>query len=97
MKCNLFSDGARNERVEAAIKIQKMWRGYRVRNLNPKVATLKRDIQSSRHDEYIRILSKELNSAKAALQVERKLRLLQMEAIKALWKEVGLDLLHLER
>ncbi|KAF4530558.1 hypothetical protein B566_EDAN018651, partial [Ephemera danica] len=30
----------------------------------------------------------ELEATKAALETERKLRLLQMEAIKALWKEV---------
>lgn len=81
-------DVSNDKQVEAVIKIQKLWRGYHVRNLSPKIAVLKRDVQSKRHEDHIKKLSDELSSAKAALQVERKLRLLQMEAIKALWREV---------
>ncbi|XP_065348742.1 centrosomal protein of 97 kDa isoform X2 [Cloeon dipterum] len=76
------------KRAQAAVTIQKLWRGYRARNLCPKVVAVKKEIQASRQDDHVRMLSKELNSAKAALQVERRLRLLQMEAIKSLWKEV---------
>ncbi|XP_059488502.1 centrosomal protein of 97 kDa isoform X2 [Neocloeon triangulifer] len=79
---------AKAKQNKAATTIQKIWRGYRVRNLCSKVKSVKKEIQASRQDDHVRMLSKELNSAKAALQVERRLRLLQMEAIKSLWKEV---------
>jgi IQ calmodulin-binding motif len=82
-------DVCNDKHVEAVVKIQKVWRGYHVRNLSPEIAVLKRDVQSKRHEDHIKKLSDELSSAKAALQVERKLRLLQMEAIKALWREVS--------
>lgn len=86
---NKLDVSANDKHVEAVVKIQKVWRGYHVRNLSPKIAVLKRDVQSKRHEDHIKKLSDELSGAKAALQVERKLRLLQMEAIKALWREVG--------
>lgn len=38
---------------EAAIKIQKIWRGYRTRVLNPKVFSVYQQIQTLRTNQYI--------------------------------------------
>jgi len=37
----------------AAVCIQRMWRGYQTRNLNRRVMAAYRDIQASRTQEYI--------------------------------------------
>ena len=55
-----------------------------------RVNQLKEEVRGLRHDEHIKHLTKELASAKQALERERKLRVLQMDAIKVLWKEVQL-------
>ena len=47
-------------------------------------------VRNLRTDEHIKHLTKELATAKQALDRERKLRALQMDAIKVLWKEVQL-------
>ncbi|KAG8228016.1 hypothetical protein J437_LFUL003651 [Ladona fulva] len=82
---------------KAALKIQSLWRGYRYRK-ESKVdksdeapvdyQSLKEEIQSMRVEDHIRQLSSELEATRGELGKERKLRLQQMEAIKALWKEV---------
>ena len=51
---------------------------------------MKEDVRSLRTEEHVKHLTKELASAKQALERERKLRVLQMDAIKVLWKEVQL-------
>ena len=51
-------------------------------------------VRQLRHEQHIRHLSKELDVTKSALEQERKLRSLQMDAIKVLWKEVQLMDVH---
>lgn len=47
-------------------------------------------MRNLRTEEHVKHLTKELANAKQALERERKLRALQMDAIKVLWKEVQL-------
>ncbi|KAJ9599560.1 hypothetical protein L9F63_009958, partial [Diploptera punctata] len=72
----------------AAVCIQRMWRGYHTRNLNRRVLAAYHDISASRTQEYIQKLSSDMEATRAALESERKLQLLQMQAINALWKKV---------
>jgi hypothetical protein len=55
-----------------------------------RVNQLKDEVRNLRTEEHIKHLTKELSNAKLALERERKLRSLQMDAIKVLWKEVTL-------
>ena len=55
-----------------------------------RVHQLKEEVRHLRTDEHVKHLTKELANAKQALERERKLRALQMDAIKVLWKEVQL-------
>lgn len=81
---------AANDRAEkAAICIQKLWRGYYVRNKDRQVQEIYRTLQAQRADEYIKKLSDDMESTKAALESERKIQMLQMQAINALWKKVS--------
>ena len=61
----------------AATTLQKNWRKE-----TDKVTQLKEEVRGLRTDEHIKHLTKELQSAKQALERERKLRALQMDAIK---------------
>lgn len=72
----------------ASTVIQKTWKGHQTRNKDEKVQELKHEVRSMRTEEHVKYLTKELNQAKSALEQERKLRSLQMDAIKVLWKEV---------
>merc|ERR1719361_2972088 len=76
------------EPQKAATIIQTQWRGHATRNNDPKVVELKEEVRNLRTEQHIRHLTKELSAAKWALEQERKLRALQMDAIKGLWKEV---------
>lgn len=73
---------------QSATVIQKHWKGHQTRNKDEKVLELKQEIRGLRTDDHIKHLTKELQTAKQALEQERKLRALQMDAIKVLWKEV---------
>ncbi|XP_069676947.1 centrosomal protein of 97 kDa isoform X2 [Periplaneta americana] len=77
-----------NSSEHAAVCIQRMWRGYQTRNLNRRVMAAYHDIHASRTQEYIQKLSSDMEATRAALESERKLQLLQMQAINALWKKV---------
>lgn len=78
-----------DERVEkAAICIQKLWRGYYVRNKDRQIQEIYRTLQAQRADEYIKKLADDMESTKVALESERKIQMLQMQAINALWKKV---------
>ncbi len=72
----------------ASTTIQKHWRGHHTRQRDDRVHELKQEVRTLRSEEHIKHLTKELQSAKQALEQERKLRSLQMDAIKVLWKEV---------
>lgn len=73
---------------KAATCIQRMWRGYQTRNLNKSVQAIYRTLHDSRTHQYIQKLSSDMQATRAALESERKLQLLQMQAINALWKKV---------
>ncbi|KRT78760.1 hypothetical protein AMK59_7731 [Oryctes borbonicus] len=83
-------NGSIDDKTEkAAICIQKMWRGYYTRNCDKDVQQLYRSLQARRADEYIQKLANDMESTKAALESERKIQMLQMQAINALWKKVA--------
>ena len=84
------TNGSTTDSQVAATVIQTQWRGHATRNNDPKVIELKEEVRNLRTEQHIRHLTKELSAAKSALEQERKLRALQMDAIKVLWKEVQL-------
>lgn len=51
--------------VQAAVAIQKVWRGYQTRNLNPVVVRLKDNVRISRTEEHVQHLSRQLNGPAA--------------------------------
>ncbi|KAL4706415.1 hypothetical protein ACJJTC_010898 [Scirpophaga incertulas] len=73
----------------AAVTIQKMWRGYRSRNLNKDTLRILHAIQAARSRQHIQRLTCDMEATKAALESERKIQQLQMQAINALWKKVS--------
>ncbi|XP_050672883.1 centrosomal protein of 97 kDa [Leptidea sinapis] len=78
-----------NEETVAAITIQRMWRGYRSRNLNKDTIRILHAIQAARARQHIQRLTSDMEATKAALESERKIQQLQMQAINALWKKVS--------
>ena len=75
----------------AANTMQKSWRAHSAKERDAeRVHQLKEEVRHLRTDEHVKHLTKELANAKQALDRERKLRALQMDAIKVLWKEVQL-------
>ena len=75
----------------AANTMQKSWRAHSAKERDAeRVHQLKEEVRHLRTDEHVKHLTKELANAKQALERERKLRALQMDAIKVLWKEVQL-------
>ncbi|KAF6217030.1 hypothetical protein GE061_001383 [Apolygus lucorum] len=77
-----------SERERAAITIQKMWRGYHTRHLNPKVLHIYHHLHTRRTNEHIEKLSEEMRETRNALDSEHRLQILQMQAINALWRKV---------
>ncbi|XP_032522998.2 centrosomal protein of 97 kDa [Danaus plexippus] len=73
----------------AAVTIQKIWRGYRSRNLNKDTLRILHAIQAARARQHIQRLTCDMEATKAALESERKIQQLQMQAINALWKKVS--------
>nr|XP_034836370.1 centrosomal protein of 97 kDa [Maniola hyperantus] len=73
----------------AAVTIQKMWRGYRSRNLNKDTLRILHAIQAARARQHVQRLTCDMEATKAALESERKIQQLQMQAINALWKKVS--------
>ncbi|KAL3266754.1 hypothetical protein HHI36_010914 [Cryptolaemus montrouzieri] len=74
---------------QAAVCIQKIWRGYHTRNKNKEVQEMFKELQSQRANQYIQKLANDMENTKAALESERKIQMLQTEAISALWKKVS--------
>jgi len=72
----------------AARSIQAGWRGHSTRTRDPEVREVKEELRSMRLEAHTKQLSKELKSARAALEQERKLRKVQSDTIKVLWKEI---------
>ncbi|XP_048481533.1 centrosomal protein of 97 kDa [Plutella xylostella] len=77
------------EETSAAITIQRMWRGYRSRSLNKDTLRILHAIQACRARQHIQRLTCDMEATKAALDSERKIQQLQMQAINALWKKVS--------
>jgi centrosomal protein CEP97 len=69
----------------SAILIQKIWRGFCARKQNSHIAEV---LQRKRTQDYIIKLTQDMEMTKAALENERKIQQLQMQAINALWKKV---------
>jgi centrosomal protein CEP97 len=74
------------ETENSAILIQKLWRGYATRKKTKSIADV---LQKKRTQDYIVKLSKDMEMTKQALENERKIQQLQMQAINALWKKVS--------
>lgn len=82
------SHHAENKEVEkSAILIQKLWRGYSTRKRT--VGDIAETLQQKRTQDYIFKLTKDMEMTKTALENERKIQQLQMQAINALWKKVS--------
>lgn len=77
-----------NKEVEkSAILIQKLWRGYATRKKT--VQNIAECLQQKRTQDYIVKLTKDMEMTKSALENERKIQQLQMQAIQQLWKKVS--------
>lgn len=78
------------DKVErAAIFIQKIWRGYYTRNKNKQIQEMFKELQNKRANQYIQKLATDMETTKVALESERKIQMLQTEAISALWKKIS--------
>lgn len=75
------------EAEKSAILIQKLWRGYSTRKQT--VKNIAEALQQKRTQEYVVKLTKDMEMTKQALENERKIQQLQMQAINALWKKVS--------
>ncbi|KAK3595229.1 hypothetical protein CHS0354_021545 [Potamilus streckersoni] len=73
---------------KAALRIQKMWRGYWAREHNVEVVRVRQEIRARRAEDHIVVLRSELDRQRKLYEQERQLRTLQLEAIRHLWKEV---------
>ncbi|XP_063923100.1 centrosomal protein of 97 kDa isoform X2 [Zophobas morio] len=86
----VVSNSSAEDKVEqAAVCIQKVWRGYFTRNRNKEVQEVFRTLQAQRASQYIQQLTTDMETTKAALESERKIQMLQTEAISALWKQMS--------
>lgn len=75
------------EAEKSAILIQKLWRGYSTRKQT--LRDLAESLQQKRTNDYIIKLTQDMEMTKQALENERKIQQLQMQAINALWKKVS--------
>uniref|UniRef100_A0A6P7G1V5 Centrosomal protein of 97 kDa n=1 Tax=Diabrotica virgifera virgifera TaxID=50390 RepID=A0A6P7G1V5_DIAVI len=84
------SNCSSEDKVEqAAVCIQRIWRGYYTRNKNKEVQEMFKELQNQRANQYIQKLATDMETTKAALESERKIQMLQTEAISALWKKIS--------
>ncbi|XP_047735452.1 uncharacterized protein LOC108683348 isoform X1 [Hyalella azteca] len=84
-----FSCPDLTEEEAAAVTLQRHWRGYRVRQKHPAAVSVRQEMRQARAEEHIRVLQSKLQRAEEALERERRLRHLQLEAIRALWRQIG--------
>lgn len=75
------------EAEKSAIMIQKIWRGYSTRKQT--LGDVANALQQKRTNDYILKLTQDMEMTKQALENERKIQQLQMQAINALWKKVS--------
>ncbi|XP_050303898.1 centrosomal protein of 97 kDa [Anthonomus grandis grandis] len=90
------SDTEGNKVAKAAVLIQRIWRGYYTRNKDKDIQEMFRVLQNQRANQYIQKLTEDIETTKAdlvttktALESERKIQILQTEAISALWKKIS--------
>ncbi|XP_018564870.1 centrosomal protein of 97 kDa isoform X2 [Anoplophora glabripennis] len=87
---NRSNSSSNDDKVEqAAVFIQKMWRGYFTRNKDKEIQEMFKELQSQRANQYIQKLATDMETTKVALESERKIQMLQTEAISALWKKIS--------
>ncbi|XP_041350751.1 uncharacterized protein LOC121369758 [Gigantopelta aegis] len=73
---------------KAAVTIQSLWRGHFARQHDAEVVSIRKEIRARRAEDHIVMLKAELEQQRQQYAEEKKLRTLQMEAIKTLWQEV---------
>lgn len=85
---NVQQRNGENKEVEkSAIVIQKLWRGYSTRKRT--LQNMAESLHQKRTQDYIIKLTKDMEMTKQALENERKIQQLQMQAIQQLWKKVS--------
>ncbi|GFO03555.1 centrosomal protein of 97 kda [Plakobranchus ocellatus] len=72
----------------AATSIQAYWRGYWAREHNTQVVSARKEIRARRAEDHIMLLRNDLEKNRKLYEEEKRLRILQMEAIKILYHEV---------
>ncbi|GFS21485.1 centrosomal protein of 97 kDa [Elysia marginata] len=73
---------------QAATSIQAFWRGYWAREYNTQVVSARKEIRARRAEDHIMLLRNDLEKNRKLYEEEKRLRILQMEAIKILYHEV---------
>ena len=71
---------------------QAFWRGYWSREYDTKVVSVRKEIRARRAEDHIMLLRKDLERNQKLYEEEKRLRILQMEAIRLLYHEVRADL-----
>jgi centrosomal protein CEP97 len=84
---NQQRNGENKEVEKSAIVIQKLWRGYSTRKRT--LQNMAESLHQKRTQDYIIKLTKDMEMTKQALENERKIQQLQMQAIQQLWKKVS--------
>uniref|UniRef100_A0A3B3BTL5 Centrosomal protein of 97 kDa n=1 Tax=Oryzias melastigma TaxID=30732 RepID=A0A3B3BTL5_ORYME len=77
------------EADRAAVRIQSWWRGQHTRCCHPAAKEVRGEIRLRRMQDHIIFLTDKLENVQKQLEDERLQRLVQEEAVKFLWKEVG--------
>ncbi|XP_076445866.1 uncharacterized protein LOC143283507 [Babylonia areolata] len=72
----------------AASVIQAVWRGYWAREHSLEVVSIRKEIRARRAEDHIVLLRADLDRHKKLYDEEKRLRTLQMEAIRLLYQEV---------
>ena len=80
-------NGENKEVERSALIIQKLWRGYSTRKKT--MRNIAESLNQKRTQDYIIKLTKDMEMTKQALENERKIQQLQMQAIQQLWKKVS--------
>ncbi|VDI27867.1 Hypothetical predicted protein [Mytilus galloprovincialis] len=76
------------EEHKAAIMIQTRWRGYWTRQHHPEAVSVRKEMRAKRAEDHIVILRSELDKQRKLYEDEKHQRVLQLEALRYLWKEV---------
>ncbi|CAC5380139.1 CEP97 [Mytilus coruscus] len=76
------------EEHRAAIMIQTRWRGYWTRQHHPEAVSVRKEMRAKRAEDHIIILRAELDKQRKLYEDEKHQRVLQLEALRYLWKEV---------